>query len=144
MARNTLILSTAGFDEYIAKLERLEVSLKPIVEDALTQAAETITDDTIDAMAKPNLPCGGKYSTGKTKESIAKNPRVKWSGPVAEIGVGFDYDKPGAGGYLITGTPKMQPDHELNRIYKSKRYMNAIKKDMADIFKDAIDDKMGG
>lgn len=144
MARNTLVLSTAGFDEYIAKLERLEVSLKPIVEDALTQAAETITDDTIDAMAKPNLPRGGKYSTGKTKESIVKNPRVKWSGPVAEIGVGFDYDKPGAGGYLITGTPKMQPDRELNRIYKSKRYMNAIKKDMADIFKDAIDDKMGG
>ena len=38
----------------------------------------------------------------------------------------------------------MRPDRELNRIYKSKRYMNAIKKDMADIFKDAIDDKMGG
>lgn len=144
MGRNLLKLDISGFEEYIQKLEKLEADIKPIVSDALNQAGETITDDTFDAMSDSNLPRGGEYSTGKTKESIIKNPRVKWSGATAEIGVGFDFSEPGAGGYLITGTPRMAPDKALNRIYKSKKYMKDIQKDMIDIFQDEINRRMGG
>ena len=144
MGKNLLKLDVSGFEEYIQKLEKLEADLKPIVSDALNQAGETITDDTFDAVSDSNLPRGGEYSTGKTRESIIKNPRVKWSGITAEIGVGFDFAKPGAGGYLITGTPRMAPDKALNRIYKSKKYMKDIQKDMIDIFQDEISHRMGG
>lgn len=144
MGRNTLKLDTSAFDDFAEKLDRLGADLKPIFDDALTQAAETITEDTLEALKDQYLPAHGDYSTGDTKLSIMRNPRVKWSGMIGEVAVGFDYDKPGAGGYLITGTPRMDPDKELNRIYKSKRYMTDIKKDMIEIFQDAIDDHMGG
>ena len=144
MGKNLLKLDVSGFEEYIQKLEKLEADIKPIVEDALNQAGETITDDTFDGVSKSNLPRGGEYSTGKTRESIIKNPRVKWEGTTAEIGVGFDFNKPGAGGYLITGTPRMAPDKALNRIYKGKKYMKDIQKDMIDIFQDEISRRMGG
>ena len=144
MGKNLLKLDVSGFEEYIQKLEKLEADIKPIVSDALNQAGETITDDTFDAVSDSNLPRGGEYSTGKTRESIIKNPRVKWSGTTAEIGVGFDFNKPGAGGYLITGTPRMAPDKALNKIYKSKKYMKDIQKDMIDIFQDEISRRMGG
>ena len=144
MGKNLLKLDVSGFEEYIQKLEKLEADIKPIVSDALNQAGETITDDTFDAVSDSNLPRGGEYSNGKTEESIIKNPRVKWSGTMAEIGVGFDFSKPGAGGYLITGTPRMAPDKALNRIYKSKKYMKDIQKDMINIFQDEISRRMGG
>ena len=142
--KNSLKLDVSGFEEYIQKLEKLEADLKPIVSDALNQAGETITDDTFDAVSDSNLPRGGEYSTGETERSIIKNPRVKWSGTTAEIGVGFDFNKPGAGGYLITGTPRMAPDKALNKIYKSKKYMKDVQKDMIDIFQDEISRRMGG
>lgn len=144
MGKNILKLNTKGFEEFAEKLDRLGTDLKPIFTDALEQAAETITEDTIDAMSPGNLPQGGKYSTGKTKDSIIKNPKVTWSGTIGEIPVGFDFEKPGAGGYLITGTPRMKPNNELNRIYKQKRYMTNIRKDMVDIFEDEIQRRMGG
>ena len=144
MGKNLLKLDVSGFEEYIQKLEKLEADVKPIVEDALNQAGETITDDTFDGVSKSNLPRGGEYSTGETERSIIKNPRVKWSGTTAEIGVGFDFNKPGAGGYLITGTPRMAPDKALNKIYKSKKYMKDVQKDMIDIFQDEISRRMGG
>lgn len=144
MGRTTLKLDTSAFDDFAEKLDRLGADLKSIFDDALTQAAETITDDTLEAVKDQYLPAHGDYSTDDTKRSIMRNPRVKWSGMMGEVAVGFDYSKPGAGGFLITGTPRMQPDKELNRIYKGKRYMTEIKKDMIEIFQDAIDDHMGG
>ena len=38
----------------------------------------------------------------------------------------------------------MRPDKPLNQIYKSKKYMNDIRKDMVDIFNDEIKRRMGG
>ena len=144
MGKNLLKLDVSGFEEYIQKLEKLEADVKPIVEDALNQAGETITDDTFDGVSKSNLPRGGEYCTGETERSTIKNPRVKWAGTTADIGGGCDFNKPGAGGYLITGTPRMAADEALNKIYKSKKYMKDIQKDMIDIFQDEISRRMGG
>lgn len=144
MGKNMLKLDTRGFDDYVAKLQKLKADLKPIFTDALTQAAETITKDTINGMKDQYLPAHGEYSRGDTKKSIVRNLRIGWIGMVGEVAVGFDFSKPGAGGLLITGTPKMRPDEELNRIYKDKKYMTNIKKDMIKIFQDEIDKRMGG
>lgn len=142
--RNTLKLDMSGFEELITKLDELGGNLKPVIDDALTQAAETVADDTVEAMATKYLPAQGKYSQGETKESIIRRPTVEWKGTLAEIGVGFDYGEPGAGGFLISGTPRMQPNQKLVDIYKRKKYMRALQEDMAEIVNDAIDDAMKG
>lgn len=142
--RNTLKLDLKGFEELITKLEGLNGNVKKAVTDAMEQAGETIGEDTADAVEKSNLPAGGKYSKGTTKKAIVQNPKIIWSGTKAEIGVGFNYDKPGAGGFLITGTPRMKPDYELQKIYKRKKYMSAIQKDMTEVVNDYIEDVMGG
>lgn len=141
--RNTLHLDLKGFEELITKLESLGGDVKEVVTDALAQAAETIEEDTRDAMNPQNLPAHGIYSTGETKKSIAK-PEVSWSGNIAETGVGFDYGKQGAGGFLISGTPRMKPNAELEKIYVRKKYMKQIQSDMQDVVMDAIDMAMEG
>lgn len=143
MARNTLKLELSGFKELLARLDKLGGDVPGVVEDALTQAAGTIADDTLAALANANLPAGGKFSGGDTKAAVVTNPRVEWSGTTASVGVGFDYDKPGAGGLLITGTPKMKPDYALQKMYKKKGYMQKIQDDMRKIVTDAISKRMG-
>lgn len=144
MGRTVLKLDTQGFTEYGEKLDALGADLRSIFTDALEQAGETIGEDTLDAVAEGNLPAGGKYSTGETKAAVIQSPRVEWEGTTGSIGVGFDFGKPGAGGFLITGTPRMRPDKALNQMYKGKRYMKKIQQDMADIFNDEIRRRMGG
>ena len=142
--RKTLQLDVKGFEDLITKLDSLGGNVKGVVADALEQAAETIEHDTIEAVKKSNLPAGGKYSKGDTEKSIVRNAKVKWEGETATVKVGFDYDKPGAGGFLITGTPKMAPDQALKKIYKSKKYMKDIQNDISDVIQDAINETMGG
>ncbi len=144
MGRNTLKLDTSGFEDMIDRLKKLGGDVQKAVTDALEQAGETITEDTRDAVTAPNLPAGGKYSKGYTADSII-DPKVIWiGGTQAEMGVGFDYAKKGAGGFLITGTPRMRPDYALQKMYKQKTYMRKIQQDMIDVVEDYITDAMGG
>lgn len=144
MGKNTLKLELSGFGALLTELDKLGGDLKPVITDALTQMGETIGDDTMDAVSKSNLPASGKYSRGDTEKSIVRNPKVNWQGQLAEINVGFDYGKDGAGGVLITGTPRMKPVHALQRIYKQKKYMKQRETDMSDIVMDAIHERLGG
>ena len=131
-------LNNNPFAKYAEEIDRLNGDLKKIITDALEQAGETIESDTRDAVDKSNLPAQGKYSKGKTAESIISNPSVKWMGSVAELPVGFDKSKPGAGGFLITGTPRMRPDRALEAIYVQKRYVNNIQKDITEVLEDEL------
>lgn len=138
MARNTLRLDTSGFEGLLRRLESLGGNVDQAVENALTSAGKTIENDTREAMKRPYLPAKGQYSSGDTEKSIIKNPAVQWDGSTAWIPVGFDFSKPGAGGFLITGTPKMAPDPKLKQIYKGKKYMKAIQDSMASVVIDEI------
>lgn len=142
MARNTLKLDTKGFEDLVARFEKLGGDAHGIVSQALERAGDKIEKDTIAAVQRKNLPQKGKYSKGNTERSIVRNSKVTWSGTMAEIGVGFDYSKPGAGGYLITGTPRMQPDRELHKMYKQKAYMRQIQNDMMETVSERITQEM--
>lgn len=139
---NTLRLDTFGFSRMIEKLDSLGGDVESAVSDALQTAAAKIADDTEKALADQYLPAQGKYSNGDTEKSIIRNPSVEWDGSIAWVPVGFDFSKPGAGGYLITGTPKMPPDRELNKIYKQKRYMTQLQKIVGDKIADYVIEKM--
>ena len=138
MQRNTLKLDTSAFQGLLTKLEGMGGNVKEVVNKALSEAGHKIATDTEQAISYPNLPARGKYSTGDTMRSIIRDFAVRWEGETAWIPVGFDFSKPGAGGYLISGTPKMQPDKELNRMYRQKKYMAEIQKQMSDVALDAI------
>ena len=133
MARNTLKLDTSGLERLLIEIDSLGGNVKKSSELALKKAGVQIMNDTILATAKPKLPAKGEYSKGYTTESIVHWPRVEWDGDTAWIPVGFDFSQPGSGGYLIDGTPRMNPDVELRKMYKGKRYMAEIQKLMQNI-----------
>lgn len=144
MAKNIMKLEiTDGMKRMIVELQRMGAEVQPIVEKVMTQTAQRIQTDTVKALAPANLPAGGKYSQGDTKKSVVQDLQVRWEGLSAWIPIGFDFSVPGAGGYLITGTPKMAPDKELNRMYNQKRYMQQIQEDMENVLLDYLT-KMGG
>lgn len=141
-----LYIDFSNFEEYAEMLENLGADLKEIFESAMEQAAEDVQMDTVAAVADNNLPAGGRYH-GKnrdTEASIIRDPKVNWQGTVGEVGLGFDKTKSGAGGFLITGTPKMRPDYELEKIYGSKKYENDIKKQIEEHLQEEIDARRGG
>lgn len=141
--RNTLRLDLSGFEEMIVKLDSLNGDVKGAVTDALQQVSETIHDDTVDALADEYMPRQGTYSTGRTKTTVVA-PKVEWSGTLAVAPVGFDYGEKGAGGFLISGTPRMQPNRKLEQIYTRKKYMRQLQEDMQDVISDYITEKMEG
>lgn len=145
MAKNSIGVDFNGFAAYAEKIEKLGGDLKPVFEKAMLELAETTQNDTTDALADGNLPAGGKYH-GKnhdTENSLIE-PHVTVSGSLLEVPLGFDYTKPGAGGWLITGTPRMRPDMALNKIYRQAGYMNTRKKELEKIFQGEVNRLMGG
>lgn len=144
MGRNIMKLDTSGMERMLKKLEEAGGDTVKLTEMALKKAALKIQNDTVSAVASSNLPAGGKYSTGDTASSIIHFAKVEWEGMTASIPVGFDFGKPGAGGFLISGTPRMRPDAQLKKMYKGKAYMSQIQNEMADEVLEAIIEKMEG
>lgn len=142
--KNSLSVDFSNFSDYAEKLDELNANLTKVFTDAMEQAAETVEWDVMDAIEDANLPELGKYSRGATKESVIKNAKVSWSGSVGEIPIGFDKTKPGAGGWLITGTPKMRPDYKLEDIFGRKKYSKKITEQIAEDLQDEINKRLGG
>ena len=142
--KSMLSIDFSNFSDYAERLDELGADLKKVFADAMEQAAETVQEDTLEALSSAYLPADGIYSKGITKQQVITNAKVEWSGYVGEIGLGFDKSKPGAGGFLITGTPRMQPDYKLEDIYGRRKYENQIKKDIEEVLQAEIDRIMGG
>ena len=143
MARNTLKLDTTSIEKLLIDLDSLGGNVKQTAELALKKAGVQIMNDTILAVQKPNLPRQGEFSHNYTRESIIHWPKVEWDGNIAWIPVGFDFSKVGAGGFLIEGTPRMNPATKLRQIYKGKRYMGEIQKMMQDVVWESLKKEWG-
>lgn len=124
MGRNRISLQVKGFDEYIAKLDKLGGSdaMKRGVESALKQSKAYVNPKIESVVNKSNLPAGGKYSKGGTKLSLDRDMTVVWNGFEAEIKIGFDLKKSGLKSiFLMYGTPRMKPvDGLKDAIYGTK------------------------
>ena len=136
-------IDLTAFSDLIEQLEKLGANVEDIVADAMEQTAETVEVDTVAAMASANLPAGGKYSQGETMASIVRNAKAQKNGVSVEIDIGFGKTKSGAGGFLITGTPKMRPNYALEKIYGTKKYESTLKKDIDQLLQDEIDERLG-
>ena len=141
--KNYIAVDFSAFAEYAEKLDRLGADLKDIIGDAMEEAAKQVQEDTADAVESANLPAGGQYSDGETRASIVRDVTPKWSGSIGEVHLGFDKSKPGAGGFLITGTPKMAPDAALAEMYSGRKYQRQINKKIEEHLQKALDE-LGG
>lgn len=141
--KNYISIDFSNFAEYAEKLDRLNADLKKIFGDAMEDAAKQVQEDTRKAVDNANLPAGGNYSDGETKASIIRDVTPKWSGSLGEVKLGFDKTKPGAGGFLITGTPKMAPDALLAEMYSGRKYQRQIQKKIEQSLQKELD-KLGG
>lgn len=142
--KNSLSIDFSNFSEYAERLDELNADLKEIFQDAMEQAAETVEWDIMDALADANLPALGKYSQGATEASVIRDAKVQWQGMLGEIPIGFDKTMPGAGGWLITGTPKTRPDYKLEDIFSRRSYERKIKKQIEEHLQEEIDERLGG
>lgn len=138
--KNNIRLDTSVIEDMLAELEAMGGNVEKAVIDALGQAAETVRDDTKEAVKKGNLPAGGKYSTGQTAKSVVTDTTVRKDGSVYWVPVGFDFDEPGAGGFLISGTPWVEPVPELYKMFVQKRYMRQIQEDIWSVVEDYLEE----
>lgn len=105
MAR--IAVEFAGFDDVIKKLTKFGADTKQITEEALQKSFDIVTKKAEEAVAKPNLPAGGKYSTGQTEESLTRTLEVTWTSTVATAPVGFNIKKGGLPSiFMMYGTPR--------------------------------------
>lgn len=130
-------LDFSPFKDLLTTLDEMGGDVVSVTDRALREAAVQIQNDTVLAVGKQHLPAKGIYSQGDTERSIIHWPAVEWEGSIGSVAVGFDFSKPGAGGFLITGrrpsifgTPRMEPDKKLHRMYKGKKYIGQIQDDM--------------
>lgn len=130
--KQMLSIDFSAFEDLAEKLDKIGADLPKVIGNAMEEVGVEVQADTLAALDNANLPAEGTYSRGDTAASVIDDVNIKKSGSVLEINLGFDKRKPGAGGFLITGTPKMQPDQALADIYSNKKYerqvANAIKK----------------
>ena len=141
--KNGIYIDFSRFAELAEELDKLGASLEDIIADALEQMAETVEYDTIEATEKINLPAYGECSGGETQNSIVRNAKAVKTNVFVEIDFGFDKTKPGAGGFLITGTPKMKPAFKLEKIYGQKKYEKELHKDIDQLMQDELDERLG-
>ena len=141
MARNQIVLDTAGMDQLLMRLARVEHESSPeVVAAAMAEIAGQIDADTAAAVQPGNLPAGGEYSQGETAASVITDTSVRWDGMTAWLPIGFDFGSPGAGGYLISGTPRMRPVSRLRQMLRQKKYMAEMHERLWKIINDHINE----
>lgn len=122
MAKNKIGLQFTGWQEAMYRLDQVGGSdaMKRGVEAGLRASKQYVNPQIYAAMK--NLPAKGKYSTGRTEQSIDRDMNIEWQGLTGEIKVGFDFNISGLTSvYLMYGTPRMDPVSGLeDAIYGSK------------------------
>ena len=116
-----------GFNEAIARLNRLEGDVKKTTEQALIKSKRLVHKKIGTAMTKHNR-------TFQTIRSLDKSNHVAWTGTIASIEVGFDIQNGGlASVFLMYGTPRIKKDQQLyNSIYgkKTKSEIHDLQKEI--------------
>ena len=139
MAKKNFAIEFEGFDEVVKRLKKLDGDIKGTTEKALRETHKIVTRKADDAMSKSHLPAGGKYSTGKTLETLKRNADIEWEGTVASVPVGFDIKDGGlASIFLMYGTPRMDKNQTLYDAFYGRKTKNEVIKKQEEIFYEEI------
>lgn len=151
MARkNKLTIEFAGFEEMMAKLDKIGGSdaMKKGVEKAMIASKKYVNPLIEKSVQKANLPAKGKYGDGKDlRQAIDIEHKVDWSNMTASTNIGFRWDKPNVGMlgiYMIYGTQEMDPARGLKSAMFGKKTRDEIAKIQEEIVSKTIKDIMEG
>lgn len=147
--KNKIGLKFDGLEEMIVKLESIEGDLKSTTEKALKASKQRVNEELRKVTIPTNFPAHGKYSTGKTAQSIDTDMSVTWEGTTASIKVGYDMQISGMTSiFLMYGTPRHKPPMKAVRKMYNAIYGARMKKEVAEIqrevFVKVIKRRMGG
>lgn len=147
--KNKIGLKFEGLEEMIANLEKVQGDLKSTTEKALKASKQRVNEELRKVTVPANYPAHGKYSTGKTAQSIDTDMSVTWEGTTASIKVGYDMQISGMTSiFLMYGTPRHKPPMKAVRKMYNAIYGAKMKKEVAEIqrevFAKVIKRRMGG
>lgn len=147
--KNKIGLKFEGLEEMIANLEKVQGDLKTTTEKALKASKQRVNEELRKVTIPANYPAYGKYSTGKTAQSIDADMSVTWEGTTASIKVGYDMQISGMTSiFLMYGTPRHKPPMKAVRKMYNAIYGTKMKKEVAEIqrevFAKVIKRKMRG
>lgn len=125
MARGSrCIMKLTGYEEIIQDIENSTGEIESAMERALTKAGELTVAEYEEAIEQ-------HYLSGVTEESLQKSPSIKKEGTKLIMKTGFDLTKGGlASIYLDRGTPKQRPIKYVDKIKRSRKIKDAIKKEL--------------
>ena len=147
MAKKKFGLTFEGLEDYMAKLDEVggSAAMKRGVESALKASKQYVNPLINTAISSPNLPAGGKYSTGETHKSIDTQMKVVWDDSIGSIDVGFDFKKSGLTSiFLMYGTPKMKPVKGLKAAIYGAKTQRKISEIQGEAIRKAIARIMAG
>ena len=142
MAKNKIGLQFTGWKETLSGIEKVagESGLKAATEDALKASKAHVNSKAAAAIAKGNLPAGGKYSGGETRKSLDTNFSVEWHGYVGEMKIGFNMKESGLTSiFLMYGTPRHAPVPGLKDAFYGAKTKKEIKKIQAEAIQKFIE-----
>lgn len=123
---------TTALEKYMRQLEAAgdDKVIKWAVGDALRASKMELNRQITKRMQKPNLPAGGKYSTGGTLEALNTQYREEWVGNMASLPLGFNMEGDGITSvFLMYGTPQHDPVPGLNNTIKGNVARKKIRED---------------
>ena len=142
--RNRFGLQFEGIEEMAEKFEKLGGDLGSLATKALEVSRDQLADQLTADTSEAKLPRKGKYSTGRTKESITRRP-VTHTGSVYTVGVGYDMTRSGMTSiYLMYGTPRMKKVAAIYRDIYGTKVVKERQELQKQIFADAIRERMEG
>ena len=137
-------LEFAGFDEVLKKLNNLDADTKAITTEALQASFDIVTAKADKAVAKGNLPAGGKYSSGGTEKSLVKELKITWTDTEASAPVGFNIKKGGLPSiFMMYGTPRYMKNQALYDAFYSDQTEGEVLSAQKEVFYKALE-KLNG
>ena len=124
---NKAYLEFEGFNEAIARLNKLNANTKNISEKSLKKTHEIITKKAQEAITPHN-------ETKRTEKALKKEAEIEWAGTLASVKVGFRISEGGlASIFLMYGTQSHSVSNQYGKNLgimaehkKDKKMYNAI------------------
>ena len=135
-----------SFGGLIKTINEVSGDADKAAELAMKEVFEVITPMAADAVKKPNLPRGGKYSSGATERSLKKTPKISWDDNyTVYVDVGFSVKKGGLPSlFMIYGKPTYMKNTALYEAFYGDRTKNEVQKTIANALFSWLDEKMLG
>lgn len=132
-----------GFEEVIARLNKIGGNTKQITEKALKETHKHITKLAEEGIQTANLPAKGEYQSKEkfTENSLVREAIIEWAGTLGSVPVGFSIRKGGlASIFMIHGTPRHMKVQKLYTALsgKSSKTKQEVMKIQEEIFYNEI------